>query len=132
MTLTTTVLNRVIEKYVKGKTERVLACLDKLAPTDDDEKVCALYDVLCYGSRAPQLLFQGQCLFHHKAFDECHMRVQQEEQILQHPVAVEEGALSCRFCRSTKTFSYTKQTRRSDEGATVFVQCAECRRQFRL
>lgn len=37
-----------------------------------------------------------------------------------------EGLYKCRKCGSTRTFSFGKQTRSSDEGTTVFVKCSAC------
>jgi DNA-directed RNA polymerase subunit M/transcription elongation factor TFIIS len=37
-----------------------------------------------------------------------------------------EGLYKCRKCGSTRTFSFGKQTRSSDEGTTVFVKCSSC------
>lgn len=48
------------------------------------------------------------------------------------PPEVEEGVLECKKCGSKKTFSFSKQTRRADESATVFVRCADCGAAFRL
>ena len=48
------------------------------------------------------------------------------------PPEVEEGVLECKKCGSKKTFSFSKQTRRADESATVFVRCAHCGAAFRL
>lgn len=48
------------------------------------------------------------------------------------PPEVEEGVIECNKCGSKKTFSFSKQTRRADESATVFVRCANCNAAFRL
>jgi len=60
-------------------------------------------------------------------------RDQQEEydRFLVEPPEVEEGVIQCR-CGSRKTFSFSKQTRRADESATVFVRCVECNHSFRM
>jgi DNA-directed RNA polymerase subunit M/transcription elongation factor TFIIS len=108
--------------------------------TTEDEKVFALYDVMCHPKDdvmchpkgAVQRLRAGHFLFSHPAFDQCHDRLKQQQHILDTPIDVQEGAITCMYCKSQRTLSYTKQTRRSDEGMTVFVQCAQCRRQFRL
>lgn len=54
------------------------------------------------------------------------------DNFLSSPPEVEEGVLECRKCGSKKTFSFSKQTRRADESATVFVRCANCSASFRL
>jgi DNA-directed RNA polymerase subunit M/transcription elongation factor TFIIS len=40
--------------------------------------------------------------------------------------AAVEGIYQCRKCNSSRTFSFGKQTRSSDEGTTVFVKCSAC------
>ncbi|NDF99366.1 MAG: transcription factor S, partial [Chitinophagia bacterium] len=35
-------------------------------------------------------------------------------------------------CHSKRTFSFSKQTRRSDESSTVFVRCAMCHHTYRM
>jgi DNA-directed RNA polymerase subunit M/transcription elongation factor TFIIS len=50
------------------------------------------------------------------------------------PQTVEEGVLKCDKCGSFRTFSYTKQVRSSDEGASIFVWCAndKCGARWRI
>lgn len=57
---------------------------------------------------------------------------QETDNFLTNPPEVEEGVLQCNKCGSRKTFSFSKQTRRADESATVFVRCANCNASFRL
>jgi len=54
------------------------------------------------------------------------------DNFLIHPPQVEEGVIECRRCHSKKTFSFSKQTRRADESATVFVRCSECHLTFKF
>ena len=73
-----------------------------------------------------------QYLFSHDAFEEIRLCIKEQEDFLNNPIQVEDGVIDCKKCGSSKTFSYAKQTRASDEGTTVFVTCAQCRHQFRL
>ena len=50
----------------------------------------------------------------------------EEDHFVQNPFTVDEGVLQCFKCNSKRTFSFQKQTRSADEGATTFAQCAQC------
>ena len=68
----------------------------------------------------------------HPSFDlyrECEIEA---DNFLIHPPEVEEGVIECRRCHSKKTFSFSKQTRRADESATVFVRCSQCYHTFKF
>lgn len=75
---------------------------------------------------------EGKMMWEHPSFDEERERMRRLDDFLLQPPDVEEGMLECRRCHSRRTFSFSKQTRRSDESATVFVQCAQCGCNFRL
>lgn len=45
---------------------------------------------------------------------------------LESEIVVEEGALKCNKCKSSKIFTFSKQTRSADEPTTVFARCCEC------
>jgi hypothetical protein len=68
----------------------------------------------------------------HAGLQDTHHRYQEFDNFLTSPPEVEEGVLECKKCGSKKTFSFSKQTRRADESATVFVRCASCNAAFRL
>ena len=42
------------------------------------------------------------------------------------------GEFTCSKCKSNKTSHYEKQTRSSDEPMTVFVQCLNCGKRWRM
>lgn len=50
-----------------------------------------------------------------------------EEELFQTtPFTIDEGVLECFKCGSRRTFSFQRQTRSADEGATTFAQCVDC------
>jgi hypothetical protein len=53
---------------------------------------------------------------------------------LTRPVEVEEGVYSCHKCKGTRTSSVSRQTRSSDEPATVFITCqnTDCGHRWRI
>ena len=68
----------------------------------------------------------------HAGLQDIHHRYREFDNFLTSPPEVYEGVLECKKCGSKKTFSFSKQTRRADESATVFVRCASCNAAFRL
>lgn len=57
---------------------------------------------------------------------------EEQDEFLDKPMDLEEGVNKCGKCGSKKTFSYTKQIRRADEGTTVFCMCSECGNRWKL
>lgn len=70
--------------------------------------------------------------WNHSEFHAVKSKFDEYDNFLTSPPEVEEGVIECRKCNSKKTFSFSKQTRRADESATVFVRCANCNSTFRL
>lgn len=70
--------------------------------------------------------------WNHPELGSIRQRFREFDTFLTDPPEVEEGVLECNKCGSHKTFSFSKQTRRADESATVFVRCANCNATFRL
>lgn len=75
---------------------------------------------------------KGELGWSHPELIAVQQRFQESDNFLINPPEVEEGVLQCNRCGSHKTFSFSKQTRRADESATVFVRCANCNHSFRL
>ena len=68
----------------------------------------------------------------HTRFEYIRRIFEEEENFLCHPPDIDEGVIACSRCGSNKTYSFTKQVRRADESATVFVRCSKCRHSFRI
>ena len=64
-------------------------------------------------------------------YDEYRKTQQEQDEFLDKPMDLEEGVNLCK-CGSRKTFSYTKQIRRADEGTTVFCLCSVCGNRWKL
>jgi len=79
-----------------------------------------------------ELLKNQQLGWNHPEFKLIREQFLETDRFLQSPPDIDEGIIECKRCHSKRTFSFSKQTRRSDESATVFVQCATCRFSFRL
>lgn len=67
----------------------------------------------------------------HSKFNQVRLEIKEEEDFIKKPFEVEEGAMECRKCKSSKTFSYQKQVRSADEGFSTFVFCFNCKERYR-
>jgi DNA-directed RNA polymerase subunit M/transcription elongation factor TFIIS len=61
----------------------------------------------------------------HSSFHDAKMRIDEQDDFIEHPFQVEEGVLECK-CGSRKVFSYSKQTRSADEPMTTYAECVNC------
>ena len=53
--------------------------------------------------------------------------VEENDNFIMNPFVVEEGVLTCSKCGGNRTYSYSKQTRSSDEPMSTFAQCMNCK-----
>lgn len=70
--------------------------------------------------------------WNHPNFNNIRQDFQEEDDFIQNPPSVEEGVMECTKCHSKRTFSFSKQTRRSDESATVFIRCSNCSYTYKI
>lgn len=97
-----------------------------------------LYEIFAEYLVSPKLdevyasIRQKQLGWAHTAFSKFEEHQKEHDDFLVKPPELEEGVIQCSRCGSKKTFSFSKQTRRADESATVFVRCAECGKSFRM
>jgi DNA-directed RNA polymerase subunit M/transcription elongation factor TFIIS len=77
-----------------------------------------------------QTIHKNKYFFSHPFFDNIKQCIQEEEAFISTPPEIDEGVIECKRCHGKKTFSFTKQTRSSDEAVTVFVRCVDCGHQF--
>lgn len=104
--------------------------------SDDDDMY---QDILCQicieimdGVKNKDILSRlksGKVGWKHPVFDEIEKVMEEQDDFVENPFEVEEGIFECK-CGSTKTFSYAKQSRSSDEGTSVFVTCVVCKKQW--
>lgn len=74
----------------------------------------------------------------HPCYNDMKLRIDEEDDFIEHPFDVEEGVLECRaiiektgkICRSKRVYSYTKQVRGSDEPMTTFATCCACNKKW--
>lgn len=71
-------------------------------------------------------LQKHEVAWNHPNFRSIREEFAEQDDFLENPPQVEEGVVECKRCHSKRTFSFSKQTRRSDESATVFIRCSNC------
>lgn len=71
-------------------------------------------------------------LWDHPSLRSIGERFREQDRFIESPPTIEEGVIECIRCRSKRTFSFSKQTRRGDESTTVFVRCSQCSKTFRI
>ncbi|NBZ96912.1 MAG: hypothetical protein EBR40_10905 [Proteobacteria bacterium] len=97
-----------------------------------------LYELLVEWTTHPNMehiisfLKKKQFGMKHPVFQKYHDMELEQDSFLLHPPEIEEGVIECRKCGSKKTYSFSKQIRRADESATVFVRCALCSASFKM
>ena len=121
----------------EANANRLLRFLHAIA-RDEDELRYLLYEVVVeflYTDNLRSVVEQVQKKevgWNHPNFNQIRQEFQEEDDFIQNPPAVEEGVMECAKCHSKRTFSFSKQTRRSDESATVFVRCSNCNHTYKL
>jgi DNA-directed RNA polymerase subunit M/transcription elongation factor TFIIS len=108
--------------------------LDKTKGRNQSIKI---YEMMCTIKKtggldkAVDILKKDQLLWSNFTFQLEKRKIDEEDDFLTQPYEVSEGVLTCGACSSKKIFSYSKQTRSSDEPMTVFAQCSQCGNKWR-
>ena len=63
-------------------------------------------------------------------FDNYKIDQNEEDDFIENPFQVEEGALQCTKCGSKRTISYSKQMRSADEPASTIATCISCKNKW--
>ena len=71
-------------------------------------------------------LIKGEYGFNSSRYKDIKRRQEEVEYFLDKPFETDEGVLQCSKCKSKRTISQSKQTRKSDEAISVFAICIEC------
>jgi DNA-directed RNA polymerase subunit M/transcription elongation factor TFIIS len=69
--------------------------------------------------------------WNHPCYVELKYNTDEINSFIENPIDVQEGIFTCNKCSSKRTYSYSKQTRSSDEPLSVFVTCAQCEHKWR-
>lgn len=129
-------LNDILKKKQNKKT--IAKLLWKIAEKDQEYANYLCYEMISeyYTSfRVNEIIHNiknKQIGFDHPSFEKYKKLLKEYDDFLIEPPEVEEGVIECHSCGSKKTFSFSKQTRRADESATVFVRCSQCNKTFKI
>lgn len=105
---------------------------------DEEEVMYIVYEVateFMYCNNQHQVMDQvrkKEVMWMHPNLSGIRHELQEEDDFLENPPAVEEGVMECAKCHSKRTFSFSKQTRRADESATVFIRCSNCNYTYKI
>lgn len=121
----------------KSNRERFIKFIRTMAK-DDEEMKYIIYELateFMYCNNQQQIVDQVRkkdIMWNHPNFEFIRSEMQEEDDFLENPPEVEEGVMECARCHSKRTFSFSKQTRRSDESATVFIRCSNCNYTYKI
>jgi DNA-directed RNA polymerase subunit M/transcription elongation factor TFIIS len=130
----------ILSSFVKKPINRanIAKTLWKLSGQDTRYANYLVYEVFADYLASPKLedivtsIKQNHVGWKHPDFQQYEDQQNEYDAFLTNPPELEEGVIQCSRCGSKKTFSFSKQTRRADESATVFVRCVECGKSFRM
>jgi len=71
-------------------------------------------------------------LWNHPNMHSIREQFHEQDSFIESPPMIDEGVIECIRCKSKRTFSFSKQTRRGDEATSVFVRCSQCSKTFRM
>lgn len=115
-----------------GIVEKKIYSLSK----DEKEYFDLIYE-FCYHLKnsslkeANEIFKNGKFYWNHPKFDNERMKQEEKDDYISDPIKVEEGAVVCGKCRSSKTYSYQIQARSADEGFTLISLCINCNHKWR-
>ena len=121
----------------KANRDRFMKFVSAIAKDDEEMKyiVYELATEYMYCNNQQQIVDQirkKDILWNHPNFEFIRNEMQEEDDFLENPPEVEEGVMECARCHSKRTFSFSKQTRRADESATVFIRCSNCNYTYKI
>jgi len=132
-------VKQIMRKYIKNENSvEILENNIRKVSSGQDEYTRILYDVLVLIrekeplSNILQMVKDKKVCLNSSNFESIYTEVSEKDNFLDNPFSVEEGVLECGKCGSKRSFSYSKQVRRSDEGFTTFCLCAQCGTRWRI
>ena len=127
---------RIIEKHIYD-----MSCKESKIKDDDIEQIYRLNifqtigDIM-KGTKLKEVIENiknGNLGWSHPAFKHMQNMIDEQNDFIENPFAVEEGVLECKardkngiVCGSKRVFSYQRQVRSADEPMTTFASCCQC------
>jgi DNA-directed RNA polymerase subunit M/transcription elongation factor TFIIS len=72
----------------------------------------------------------GKLHFNHESLQDNIYEEQEANSFLIKPFEIEEGICQCINCGSKKVYTYSKQSRSSDEPTSTFAECVKCHKKW--
>ena len=73
-----------------------------------------------------------QFLFRHIIFEKILQNQLEHDNYIENPVDITEGVFECSKCKSSHIITFQKQTRKADEGYTIFNTCVKCNHKWKI
>lgn len=113
--------------------------LSHLSRYDDTDKLDKIYEMAFQMQedghdlkKIFQALKDGKLGLSHSDFSIVSKKMEETDLFMNKNFETVEGVNECGKCKSKRTISFTKQVRSSDEGASVFITCIDCKHRFIL
>jgi len=121
-------LRQSLKKYF-GKQKNIDYIMRKTSGVD---QTIQIYQLLCMLEKKEDIthivhhIKNNQLLWNNPTFDKERAKIEEENNFMVCPYELSEGVLTCGRCKSSKIYTFSKQTRSMDEPTTVFAMCSEC------
>ena len=126
---------RIIEKHVYDTSEKQCTDENYIEEIYRDNLYQTIGDIL-NGTKLSDMVSyskHSRLGWNHFAFKDMQNMLDEQNDFIENPFAVEEGVLECKsrdkdgvLCGSKRVFSYQRQVRSADEPMTTFASCCKC------
>ena len=126
---------RIIEKHVYDTSEKQFTDEDSIEEIYRHNLYQTIGDIL-NGTKLSDMVSyikHSRLGWNHFAFKDMQNMLDEQNDFIENPFAVEEGVLECKsrdkdgvLCGSKRVFSYQRQVRSADEPMTTFASCCKC------
>lgn len=130
-----TILNKEDSKIIENIIYKKVIQQDKTnQELKYNEYIYQIYSDFYHGKNKQDVLFlinNNKLGWDHVCFDEFKKYIDEQDNFIENPFQIEEGALEC-MCGSKRVFYYQKQMRSSDEGYTTIATCCKCNKKWMI
>lgn len=122
--------------HKKDNKKLILSHLSRYEDTDKLDKIYEMAFQMQEDGHDLKKIFQGlkeeKLGLSHSDFSIVSKKMEETDLFMNKNFETVEGVNECGKCKSKRTISFTKQVRSSDEGASVFITCIDCKHRFIL
>ena len=125
-------------KHISHKKDNKLLLLKYLKKYSEEDAYAIIYEMSVMAQDGKPLTEIFKCLkegkfgFEHTDFVDIAKKIKETDSFMLNSFEVEEGVNECSKCKSKRTISYSKQVRSSDEGASIFIYCIDCKHRYMM